>query len=373
MVKNVAVFFGGDSAEREISVLTGLFVLNVLDKTKFSPIPLYLHSDGGIYTSRQMTSVEFFKEFCVKKAERVILDGKRLLVVGKRQKCKELAILDVAINCCHGGLGEGGGVSALAELSGIPLASPSVAPSGIFLDKALTKVLAKGLNIPTVDWIRVRENDYRKRGAFLIKNIGTRLSYPVIVKPCMLGSSIGIQVANTEEELDQALQTAFELDSVAVIEKFLEEKADVNCAAYKRGGEVFVSEPEIASQGKGVYGFEEKYLRSDGERFKSGKIPLTEKELAQKIRSYTKTLYKKTNLNGVIRVDFLISGKNVYLSEVNTVPGSLAYYLFCDRLTGAREFFTDLLEEAVNTFEKKKTLETGILRTVKSGGRKIRL
>lgn len=373
-MKKVAVFFGGDSSEREISVLTGVFVLNVIDRSKFTPLPLYLHSDGKIYTSQQMTSVEYFKSFDVKNAEQVVLDGKQLFqVVGKRKKLKELASLDVAINCCHGGLGEGGGVSALVEFSRIPLASPSVAPSGIFLDKALTKILAKGLNIPTVDWMRVRESDYRKRGSFLLKNVGTRLAYPVIVKPCTLGSSIGIQVARTEEELDHALQTAFELDSVAIIEKFLETKADVNCAAYKRGGEVFVSEPEVAAQGKGVYGFEEKYLRADGDRMKSGKGALTEKELAQKIRSYTKTLYKKTNLNGVVRMDFLVSGKNVYLSEVNTVPGSLAYYLFCERLTGAREFFTDLLEEAIHSFEKKKTLETGILHTVKSGGRKIRL
>jgi D-alanine-D-alanine ligase len=275
-----------------------------------------------------------------------------------------LATLEGALNCCHGGLGEGGGVSAVLEMQGVPLASPTIAPSAICMDKSLTKLFAKSLNIPVVDGIRVRETDYKKRGAFLLRHMVRRLKFPVIVKPVHLGSSIGIAVCKDEEEVKAALAAAYALDDCVVIEKFLLDKKDVNCAAYSAMGEVYVSEAEEAfSSHDGVYGFEQKYIKKEQKR---GGRALMTGMLRQRIRGYTKTLYKRLNMSGVVRMDFLVQGEKVYLSEINTVPGSLAYYLFCDRLSEAKAFFEGLVDDAIARSEtgKKQLIKTGVLETI---------
>ena len=376
-MKKIAVFFGGKSCEREISILTGVFVLNLLDREKYEPIPVYLHSDGNWYSSPEMFDVESFKKPKIESYNRLSLVGNELFTFSKKIKrqttLKSFAKLDCGLNCCHGGLGEGGGVSALSALNDLPFASPPMTPSGVFLDKAFSKIVLNGLNIPTLDYMRVNEQDYAKRGQFLLKNIRYRLGYPVVVKPARLGSSIGITAAKSEDELKSALELAFSLDDKVIIEKFLEDKSDVNCAAYLLNGEIVVSEPEIAASGKDVYSFSDKYLQGGGLlRGKQGKSGGLDKETTHIIKAFTKTLYRKCDLFGVVRVDYLVKDKEVYLSEVNTVPGSLAYYLFCERLTDARAFFTDLIEEALTVARapSKVLVETGILTTVRRGGKK---
>ena len=153
------------------------------------------------------------------------------------------------------------------------------------------------------------------------------------------------------------------MDNRLIIERYLKNKKDVNCAVYARQGEIFVSEPEEAFGG-GVYTFEEKYIKrkTDG---KGGDRRLITGELREKIRSYAKTVYKRMNISGVVRMDFLIADNKVYLCEVNTVPGSLAYYLFCERISDARTFFTHLIEEGIEEWQKKQkpVVATGVLQT----------
>lgn len=373
-MRTVAVLFGGKSCENEISILTGVFVLNILEREKYEVVPIYLHTDGGMYTSSRMTDLNVFREKRYGMFTRIFFEGGVMYALNaKKGRIRRIGKPDVALNCCHGGLGEGGGVSAMMEWNGIPLASPDLTTSALFMDKCLTKIVMNGLNVPILDYIRVNEQDYEKRGAFLLRRVEARLGYPVIVKPAHLGSSIGIAVAKDEEELKIALTNAFELDARVLIEPFLKEKKDVNCAAYAMNGEIFVSEPEAAF-GEGLYTFEEKYVKRKTDRGilqkGQGRYALNT-EVREKIRAYTKTVYKRMGLNGVVRMDFLVSDGKAYLCEVNTVPGSLAYYLFCERVTDARAFFGDLLEEALKQGvpSQKKGITTGILKTVKWQGK----
>ena len=374
MLRTVAVIFGGDSCEREISILTGVFVANVLDKTKYKVLPMYVGENGDFFTSDDFVNVTAFqqKNF-LKKAKQIVLDGSMMYAMNaKKARLTCIGRMDVAINCCHGGVGEGGGVSGILQTHKIPLASPHVAASGVFLDKALTKLVVKALGIPTVDSFRVNEEDYQKRGAFLLKNIARRLKFPVIIKPAHLGSSIGITVAENVEEIKHGLAVAFQLDHRVIIEKFLVGKKDVNCAAYCVDGEIIVSEAEEAfSSEYGVYGFEEKYLKRTQIGEKDGGRCVLKGVLRDKIRSYTRMVYKRLNLRGVVRIDYLVQGENVYLSEVNTVPGSLAYHLFCDRISDARAFFGALIEEAIARQEKerKQVISTGVLHTMRRIGK----
>ena len=376
-MRKVAVLFGGESCENEISVLTGVFVLKVLEGSGFDPVPVYIHTDGKTYSSPKMKDLNVFREKNREGFRQVLFDGDGLYEVNfAKRKLKRLAKIDVALNCCHGGLGEGGGVSAMMAWHKIPFASPDLTASGVFMDKSMSKLVMRALGVPTLDYIRVNERDYEKRGAFLLRSVEGRLKYPVVIKPAHLGSSIGIAVARNEAEAKAAIETAFTLDTRLIIEKYLAEKRDVNCAAYALNGEIFVSEPETAF-GDGIYSFEEKYVKrtSDGisksaprrnQKPESGDRYALSGELREKIRSYTKTVYKRMNLQGVVRMDFLVSEGKVYLCEVNTVPGSLAYYLFCERIIDARQFFVALLEDAIERSKKEKKIivSTGILQGV---------
>ena len=375
-MRKVAVLFGGKSCENEISVLTGVFVLNLIDREKFIPVPVYIHTDGGMYTSPKMTDLNIFKKRDFSSFERIFFDGGTMYAFnGAKTKAKNKGKIDAALNCCHGGLGEGGGVSALMQMNEIPLASPELTASGMFMDKTLTKLVAKALNIPAVEYIRVGETDYARRGKFLLKNIETRLKYPVVVKPAHLGSSIGISVAETEAEAKAAVDAAFLLDDRVIIERFLKNKRDINCAAYSLGGEIFVSEPEEAACGEKIYSFADKYLKahprisqrntektadsaatelSDGDfsgRKSAGVSAPISDETREKIRSYTRTLYKRMNLKGIVRMDFLLSEGELYLGEVNTVPGSL-----------------DALKN--NASAEKHLITTGILQSVTLVGKR---
>ena len=390
-MRKVAVLFGGKSCENEISVLTGVFVLNLLDREKYLPIPVFIGKDGVMYSSASMFDLTAFRGGKTDGFPRVFFESGCLYSMQEgKKRIKKLHKIDVALNCCHGGLGEGGGVSAIMEWNNIPLASPKLTASGVFMDKCMTKTVARALGVPTVDYIRVNEKDYQKRGAFLLKSVERRLKYPVVVKPAHLGSSIGISVANDEKQLKMAIETAFALDTRLLIEKYLKDKQDVNCAAYTLKGDIIVSEPESAF-GTGIYSFEEKYIKRktdggsahltggngsyvDGETTvctaKSGSRYALNGDLRDKIRAYTKTLYKRMNLCGVVRMDFLVSEGKAYLCEVNTVPGSLAYYLFCERISDAKHFFSDLIEEAFeNTDGAKKIVTTGILNNVQWVGK----
>ena len=366
-MQKVVVLFGGNSCENEISVLTGVFTLNVLDRTKYTVIPVYIHTDGGMYTAEDMRDIATFRDGRYAGFERIFFDGGNLYALnGVKKKVKNIGKIDVAINCCHGGLGEGGGVSALMEWNGIPLASPGVLPSAVFMDKCITKKMLRALHIPTVDYLCIHETDYIKRGAFMIKSVELRLKYPVVVKPSKLGSSIGIGVAYDEKQLKTALDVAFALDRQVLVEKYLEDKKDVNCAVCRLRGEICVAEPE-QSFGAGVYTFDEKYVKREKDTKHVGMDGLNE-DMAHRIKAYAKSVYKRTGMSGVVRMDFLLSGDDVYLCEVNTVPGSLAYYFFCERVFEAKTFFGDLIEEAIASAkqERKPIIKTGILRKVKT-------
>ncbi len=361
-MRTVAVVFGGKSSEREISIVTGVFVLNLLDEKLYEGVPIYIDEKGDWYSSSSMRDLSYFKEDKKRESERVVLI-KGWLCRYKKGKTKRIKKIDAVINACHGGWGEGGGVSAFIEEQGLDFASPDISTSAIFIDKYLTKLFCKGIGVPTLDYCKVCEEDYRKRSVFFIKGLIRKLGFPMVVKPSRGGSSIGIVKVSTEEELKTGLESAFLLDDKLIVERFLEGKRDINCGAYLKKGEVVVSEPEEASSGAEIYSFQDKYLRQK----KKAPSPV-EESVAKKIRTYTRSIYKKTGTRGVVRMDFLVAGEEVYLGEVNTVPGSLAYYLFCERLSDAKQFFSDLLEEGGRK-QEKQILETGALKRVKTVGK----
>lgn len=369
MVSNVAVFFGGKSAEREISVLTGVLALKTIDPALFRAVPVYIHSDGDFYTSPEMFSLDVFKEQPLPLhtfSKCFFQSGELLMVPPKKHRAKSRVKISVALNCCHGGAGENGGIAALCELYNIPSASPSVAACALSMDKELTKLFLREIGVPVLPYAALQRQEYVRRGEVAFDE-AKKLGFPLIVKPACSGSSIGIATVYEESALKKAAEEAFLYGEKLIFEPYLENKADVNCAAYRKKGEIIVSQPETAFSG-GVYGFKEKYLQDKQNDGGSGALNA---EIAEKIKAYTREIYRRAETLGVMRADFLVSDDGVFAGEINAVPGSLAYYLFCERLIDGRKFLTDLLNEPFFGNRREPLLpETGVLAGVHTGGKR---
>ena len=363
MSEKIAVIFGGASNENEISVITGTMAANVLKGTYYDPIPVYIAQNGDIYGGELLFDIKNFKGESYKKAPRAVIADGGIYLLSKRHKIKKFIALSAALNCCHGGAGEGGGLCGVCEMSGIPLAGAGIFESAAFMDKYLTKIVLKGLGVKTAEYEYVTSAEECNWG-------GNMPQFPLIVKPVNLGSSIGVERVDSARELECALKTSLIYDSAAIVEKYFDKRREINCAAYFYEGEVVTSECEEALPNSGILSFEDKY-QGGGKRVFPANLPPT---MSQLIKNTTKKVYASLNMRGIVRFDFIISGKEVYLSEINTVPGSLSYYLLSE---GFKDFYGVLdkvIRQAQNDFKtrhSKKLLRTGILESIPSNAGKL--
>lgn len=350
-MKSIAVFFGGESPEREISVITGALALNSLDKTKFVPVPVYVDETGKWFTGDALFNIDNYKNLDRKKLKSAALLPDGALYVIKGKKLKELCRPAAAINCMHGGAGENGSFSGLIEACGVPLASPSVLPSAVAMDKEATKIFLKGARVPCLPYAVFKSAD--------CSAADLPFGFPVIVKPACGGSSIGINRANDIEELSAALLYALKFGGKALVEPFAEDFTEINCAAYRaRNGEIIVSACEKPVKKDEILSFADKY--EGGTHVFPADI---EPKIAEKIQKTTASVYEKSGFSGIVRIDFMVINGKVFVNEINSVPGSLAYYLFCNTLKG----FSSLLTELIAVAEDKSKTERLFVKRFDSG------
>lgn len=352
-MKNIAVFFGGNSVEHDVSVITGVLTANSLNKEKYNVVPIYVHNDGLWYTGESLLDIDNYKNLRTEKLVRVTLlaGGKTLYKVIKSKKLKPVCNVAVAINCMHGELGEDGSLAGLLNMCEVALASPSVMASAISMDKCFTKTAMKGLKVKTLPSVTV----YCEEDIALVKK---KLKYPLIVKPACLGSSIGISKAIDDDSLVNAINNALRFGEKVIVEPQLKNHLEINCSAYRLNEKVIVSECE-RPVGTGEYlTFDDKY--TSGKRVFPADI---DKRLSDKIKAITKKVYEGLSFNGIIRIDFFVSGEEIYLNEINSVPGSLAFYLFCDTL----KEFSVLLQSVIIDAEKRYARSCTTKRKYQSG------
>lgn len=354
-MKNVLIFLGGTAPERDVSVITGVLTANSFDKELFNSIVVFMAGDGKLYVGKDLFNLDFYKTKDLKKCRQatLVVGDDRLFVV-KGKKISPYCVADCAINCLHGGDGEGGALSGLLKSCFIPLASPDIYPSALSIDKHFTKLALKTLGVNCVDYVRVKRDGFFARGESVARTIGLRLGYPVIVKPATLGSSIGIRRANDENELFAALCGAFEYDGKAICEKYLSDARDLNCAAYCDGEKIVVSEVEEAVTAHDILTFDDKYGGSKGGGARRLPADIPEENSAE-IKETVRKIYSEYDFGGIVRFDFLFADGKVYLNEINSVPGSLAYYLFCDKISD----FSEILVKLVSDAEKRRREERG--------------
>lgn len=359
MAKKIIVVFGGTSNENEISVITGTMACNILAGGGKEVLPVYISQSGQFYAGEELKDIQTFKLNGYGKCPRAVIADGGAYIFGRRNKIKKFLKADCVLNCCHGGFGEGGGLSGICRAAGLPLAGAGIFESSAFLDKYLTKIVLKGLGVKTLPCFYVRQGG----------GVPEDVVYPVIVKPASLGSSIGINKASDAAELGAALECAFEYDAAALLERFESDRREINCAAYYAGGKTVVSECEEAVTSNEILSFGDKYL-GGGKSQIPADIP---KEMSDAIRGITRDVYEKLNMRGIVRFDFIVSD-DVYLSEINTVPGSLAYYLFSAKFKDFYYVLDAVISQAETDFvnSNKTLLSTGILQGIRAGAIKTK-
>lgn len=360
MSEYIAVFFGGVSGENEISIITGTMACNVLKKRGRPVLPVYITQSGEFMAGDQLSDIAAFSGGKVPSAPRAAFTKGGVMLLGRRGKVKKFLPVGCAVNCCHGGWGEGGGISGLCLSMSLPLASAGVFESSLFLDKRLTKIVLRGLGVDVLEGVYLRDIG----GATQIK------TFPVMVKPVSLGSSIGVVRAGNEEELRSALEAAFMLDDGVLVERYVSPRREINCAACLVGGEIVTSPPEEVFGGE-ILSYDDKYSGGGRRQFPAR---LSE-NIAERIRSVTRRVYGALGMRGIIRIDYILEGDKVWLSEVNTVPGSLSHYLLSENFSSFGALLEELIAQAEREFAEKNSkmlVNTGIINNFASNACKLK-
>lgn len=362
MNRTVAVVFGGISNENEISIITGTMAANVLKSGGDTVVPVYIAQNGAMYTGEELTDIKNFRDGQYERFPRAAVVCGGVCALKKNGKFKKFIKVDVALNCCHGGQGEGGGVCGLFALNNIPLAGAGMFESAAFMDKYFTKIVLASLGVNVAPYAYLRcADDIQK---------AEELGYPLIVKPAKLGSSIGISRADDKEKLIEALEAAFIFDDGVIVEKYIENRREINCAAYYSAGKIITSECEEAVTPNDILSYDDKY-GGGGKSILPADIP---EEISTEIKRITSDVYSRLNMRGIVRFDYILRGEEIILSEVNTVPGSLSYYLLS---SGFKKFYPVLqavivqAEEDFKNCGKKRILHTGILNNLPKDNLKI--
>ena len=342
----VGVVFGSRSVEHEVSVITGQQVIAALDKNRYDVTPIYITKAGVWYTGEKLLDVANFKD------EKAVLNGceqvylppdptvgglifKRAEKGGffKRPRESEVLPLDVLFPTVHGTYGEDGTLQGLFELAGIPYVGSGVLGSAVGMDKILMKSVFRDQGLPVVKYYATTRRAWENDPDAAMNAIEQTLGYPVFVKPANLGSSVGITQAKTREELRQAMEVAAHYDRRLLIEQAVPNAIEINCAVLGfQEPQASVCEQPIAL--KDFLSYEDKYMRggkASGMKGLSRKIPAPISDaLTKRVQEIAIRSFEMLDCRGVARIDFLLDTKTetLYINEINTLPGSISFYLW---------------------------------------------
>ena len=309
----LAILFGGSSYEHEISIVSAITIKKLLKTVQ----PLFIYMDGArefYQIDAEKMKSKTFSSGEYKKGKKLTLERGGFAAGGLLGN-KKLPF-DRLLNLIHGRDGEDGKTAALMEFYGIPYIGPRLEASVLSYSKRNTKLLAASLGIDTLEY-RVLEKGAER---------AVDLAYPLIVKPDRLGSSIGVSVVRSPEELEYALDVAFELDDRVIVEPFVEGIVEYNLAGCKTSvWELsLVEEP----QKEEFLDFDKKYM--DFSRDSQVREAVIDAELRERLEAAFKRIYEPLFAGSLIRCDFFVTEGRVCLNEINPIPGSLANYLFSD-------------------------------------------
>ena len=368
MKTNIGVFFGGRSTEHEISVISASQAMHAINRDRFDVTPIYITKQGEWFTGDALFDVANYRhtDDLLKKCEKVymkpIYGDYNLYKVKKSFFGSDvLTTLDVVIPVLHGSNGEDGIFEGVLETIGIPYAGCNTLSSANGMDKITMKMILAANGIPVVDYVWMTDKEWFAKKDEIISKIETKIGYPVIVKPANLGSSVGISRASDRAELIECIATAEKYSSRIIVEDMVENLQEINCSVHGDCDEYQMSVLEEPIKTGDFLSYEDKYMGgtkgTKGMQASQKRIPaeLPEDE-TNRIKFLAGETFRVLSCHGVSRVDVIVDGKtrDIYVNEINTIPGSLSFYLW--EATGLS--FEKLMEKLVALAIKRKREQT---------------
>ena len=393
MKTNIGVFFGGNSVEHEVAVISALQAIQNIDKNLYDVTPIYIAKNGKMYSGEILLDIKNFKNIpeLIKKAYPVFITREDEGVMVKAQESKLFSKIkpikiDVAFPIVHGTNCEDGSLQGFFELLSIPYIGCDVLASAIGMDKAVFKDVLKRVGVPVLDCLVFSSREFLNNEDTLLEKIEKEIKYPLIIKPVNLGSSVGISKVNNKQELYDAISLASSFTNNILAEKAVENLREINCSVLGYLDEFEASELEEPIMQDAILSYKDKY-QSGGKGSKgskgSGMSSLSRKlpaelpeDIATNIKKYATQSFKAIGGHGVSRIDFLMNDKTkeVFVNEINTIPGSLAFYLWEAKGVSYKELINRLVALAFKRQRVKEnlsfTIDTNILNGNFSGIKK---
>lgn len=387
MKLNVAVFFGGESVEHEVSIISANQAIRAMDKEKYNVIPVYVSKDRKMYCGELLDKVETFTDLndAVSKSTQVtiIREDNKVIIRPVKTKLfgqKDLGTIDVSIPVMHGTNGEDGTIQGFLEMMKIPYAGCDLYGAAVGQDKVLQKHILNDNGLPLTNWFWVYGEEMDDHPEEVLRK-AHKLIYPVILKPARTGSSVGISVARNDEEYIQCFEEARQYDEKVITEKVVKPMVEINCSVL---GDSYHAEASVLEQvghtsSTDLLDFQQKY-QGGGKAAKSGPskgmasaariVPAPVSEgITKQIQELALKTFRVLGAGGVCRIDFMMDAetKRVYVNEINTIPGSLAFYLWQESGVSFRELMDKLVEQALERERRRSRMtfsyDTNLLST----------
>ncbi len=389
----LGVLFGSRSCEREVAIISAVQLMNHVDTEKYDVIPVYISEQGVWYTGAPLRDIKNYSPFDPDKkgVTRVELDitaGSGALIADRPAKGlfghaerAVVARLEACVIVMHGLNGEDGTLQGMLELANLPYTSTGVAGSAIGMDKVMMKQFFRGAgDLPCLPDCWFTRSMFQADREAVLNRVEQELGYPVFVKPANLGSSIGVSRADDREGLIDSLELAFDYDRRVLVEKGLDKPIELNCSVLGYDDDVTASPIEMPICGEQFLEFKEKYLAGGGAKGMASlhrvlPAPI-EDSLRDHIQELSKRIFRMLDCKGVVRIDYMFdrASEQVYITEINTIPGSLAFYLWENAGVKYSVLIDRMVSAAFRAHEDRNlrnyAFTSDILKSVSLGGAK---
>ena len=370
----IGVFFGGKSVEHEVSIITAIQAIENMNKQKYDIIPIYIAKDNKMYCGNNLEDIHKYRDI-----DKLIQTSFQVTLIQKNDKtclirCNKkfyepviYSYIDIAFPIVHGTNVEDGTLQGYLKMFNIPYVGSDVISSSCGMDKYVCKCILKENHIPVLDCKCFDAKQYNTNSVQIIDEIEQDFSYPIIIKPVNLGSSVGITIANTQEELKESIETAFTYSKKILVEKAIQNLKEVNCSVIGDYEFAEASECEEPIKNDEILSFNDKYISgrkisSKTKSMNSGVLKLPADitlSMKQSVQDLSLKTFKVLGCSGVIRIDFIIDKdtNSIYVNEVNTIPGSLSFHLW--KQSGLN--YSDLLDKIIDLSIKRNREERSII------------
>ncbi len=377
MKLKIGVFFGGKSVEHEVSIITALQAIENIDKEKYDVVPVYITKENKMYCGNFIGNITEYKNLdnLLHTSSQVTLAQKnnKVILLKCNKKFYESAVydyIDVAFPIVHGTNVEDGTLQGYLKMFDIPMVGSDIISSACGMDKYVCKCILRENNIPVLDCIRFDKQEFYINQIVILEKIEKTFGYPVIIKPINLGSSVGISIAKNKDELLNAIENALSYSNRVLVEKAIQNLKEVNCSVIGDYEEQHASECEEPIKTDEILSFNDKYI-SGGKNpetktnskfsMNAGVLKLPAEidlNIKNKIQELSKKTFKTLGCSGVIRIDFIIDEdtKQIYVNEVNTIPGSLSFHLWNATGLAYSELLNKLIELGLKRYREDKNL-----------------